>query len=265
MNLPVDRMRPIPVAECVKTFGPSVVYLIHYDNATARWFGAPDQPRPDNAAEVAATHRGPAGRPRGRARRGYATGTGTRPGSLRRGTRRGPIVRSRERHRGAARHRVDRSLRRGEVVPDRPPSGARIAAREGQMRYRLPVVGCSLFLLALLPAAPAASQARGAAAEGWTAPRTAWGDPDLQGQWNSQTSTPAGTPPRRAPGGDGHADGRRGGDHRGDQSRELRSAAPRGQRRQLQRLLAGHRCSADAHLPDRRSARRADSPAVARG
>ena len=24
----------------------------------------------------------------------------------------------------------------------------------------------------------------------YTAPRTAWGDPDLQGQWNSQTSTP---------------------------------------------------------------------------
>ena len=55
MNLPVDRMRPIPVAECVKTFGPPVVYLIHYDNATARWFGAPDQPRPDNAEEIAAT------------------------------------------------------------------------------------------------------------------------------------------------------------------------------------------------------------------
>ena len=55
MNLPLDRMRPIPVAECVKTFGPSVVYLIHYDNATARWFGAPDQPRPDNVQEIAAT------------------------------------------------------------------------------------------------------------------------------------------------------------------------------------------------------------------
>ncbi len=27
-------------------------------------------------------------------------------------------------------------------------------------------------------------------AEAWTAPRTPWGDPDLQGQWNSQTSTP---------------------------------------------------------------------------
>src|ERR1700687_4777328 len=24
----------------------------------------------------------------------------------------------------------------------------------------------------------------------WTPPRTSWGDPDLQGQWNSQTSTP---------------------------------------------------------------------------
>ena len=24
----------------------------------------------------------------------------------------------------------------------------------------------------------------------YTPPRTAWGDPDLQGQWNSQTATP---------------------------------------------------------------------------
>jgi hypothetical protein len=28
------------------------------------------------------------------------------------------------------------------------------------------------------------------AARKWTPPRTPWGDPDLQGQWNSQTSTP---------------------------------------------------------------------------
>jgi len=27
-------------------------------------------------------------------------------------------------------------------------------------------------------------------AGGWKAPRTPWGDPDIQGQWNSQTSTP---------------------------------------------------------------------------
>ena len=57
MNLPVDRMRPRPVAECVKTFGPSVVYVYHYDNVSARWFGDRSQPRPDNASEVAATIR----------------------------------------------------------------------------------------------------------------------------------------------------------------------------------------------------------------
>ena len=37
MNLPVDRMRPIPVAECLKTFKPTIVYLNHYDNPHARW------------------------------------------------------------------------------------------------------------------------------------------------------------------------------------------------------------------------------------
>ncbi len=37
MNLPVDRMRPIPVAECLKTFNPSIVYLNHYDNPHSRW------------------------------------------------------------------------------------------------------------------------------------------------------------------------------------------------------------------------------------
>ena len=42
MNLPVDRMRPRPVAECVKTFKPKVVYLNHYDNSHARWFANPE-------------------------------------------------------------------------------------------------------------------------------------------------------------------------------------------------------------------------------
>ena len=55
MNLPLDRMRPRPVAECLKTFRPKVVYLYHYDNASARWFAESDQPRPDNAREIAAT------------------------------------------------------------------------------------------------------------------------------------------------------------------------------------------------------------------
>lgn len=55
MNLPLDRMRPRPVAECLKTFRPKVVYLYHYDNASARWFADPSRPRPDNAREIAAT------------------------------------------------------------------------------------------------------------------------------------------------------------------------------------------------------------------
>src|SRR5260370_37001775 len=29
-----------------------------------------------------------------------------------------------------------------------------------------------------------------AGSKNWKPPRTSWGDPDLQGQWNSQTSTP---------------------------------------------------------------------------
>ena len=51
----LDRMRPVPVAECDKTFRPEAVYLIYYDSATARWFDSRDQPRPDNAEAIAAT------------------------------------------------------------------------------------------------------------------------------------------------------------------------------------------------------------------
>ena len=55
MNLPVDRMRPRPVAECVKTFKPKVVYLNHYDNSHARWFANPDPSRPRSTQDTAAT------------------------------------------------------------------------------------------------------------------------------------------------------------------------------------------------------------------
>ena len=58
------------------------------------------------------------------------------------------------------------------------------------MRCRCLVAGFVLVTLATSPAAPAAGQTRDGAPAGWTAPRTPWGDPDLQGQWNSQTSTP---------------------------------------------------------------------------
>ena len=50
MNLPVDRMRPRPVAECLKTFNPGVVYLYHYDNVHARWLNDQGNPKPDRRA-----------------------------------------------------------------------------------------------------------------------------------------------------------------------------------------------------------------------
>ena len=57
MNLPVDRMRPIPVAECVKTFTPGVVYLNHYDQPYARWLTNPQGDPPLDAQDTPATIR----------------------------------------------------------------------------------------------------------------------------------------------------------------------------------------------------------------
>jgi L-ascorbate metabolism protein UlaG (beta-lactamase superfamily) len=57
MNLPVDRMRPIPVAECVKTFKPKVVYLNHYDNPHSRWLIDPNANPPPDTQFTAATLR----------------------------------------------------------------------------------------------------------------------------------------------------------------------------------------------------------------
>ena len=55
MNLPVDRMRPIPVAECLKTFSPEIVYLNHYDNPHARWLTDPSVNPPPDAERTAAS------------------------------------------------------------------------------------------------------------------------------------------------------------------------------------------------------------------
>jgi len=50
MNLPVDRMRPTPVAECARTFKPKIVMLNHYDNPHSRWLTDPSaNPKPDVA------------------------------------------------------------------------------------------------------------------------------------------------------------------------------------------------------------------------
>ena len=48
----------------------------------------------------------------------------------------------------------------------------------------------TVIALVTFAALPAVCQTRPATAGTWTAPLTSWGDPDLQGQWNSQTSTP---------------------------------------------------------------------------
>ncbi len=47
-----------------------------------------------------------------------------------------------------------------------------------------------LLMLAMLAPVPTAGQTTASRVVGWTPPVTQWGDPDLQGQWNSQTSTP---------------------------------------------------------------------------
>ena len=55
MNLPVDRMRPIPAAECVKTFKPKIVYLCHYDQGYAAWLRNPQRSQAGGAQDTAAT------------------------------------------------------------------------------------------------------------------------------------------------------------------------------------------------------------------
>jgi len=57
MNLPVDRMRPVPVAECVKTFKPKVVYLNHYDQPYTRWLSDPQGDPPPDTQDTPATIR----------------------------------------------------------------------------------------------------------------------------------------------------------------------------------------------------------------
>ena len=55
MNLPVDRMRPIPVAECVKTFKPKIVYLNHYDRLYSNWLSNPQGEPPLDVQNTPAT------------------------------------------------------------------------------------------------------------------------------------------------------------------------------------------------------------------
>ena len=55
------------------------------------------------------------------------------------------------------------------------------------MRRRYLVGLCRALVLTLIVALPATATAQGG---GWTAPKTAWGDPDLQGTYTNKTTTP---------------------------------------------------------------------------
>ena len=56
------------------------------------------------------------------------------------------------------------------------------------MSQRALVASCILMAVVLILPAPSAGQ--GAAAGAWSAPQTAWGDPDLRGVWTNATTTP---------------------------------------------------------------------------
>ena len=58
------------------------------------------------------------------------------------------------------------------------------------MHTRCPAALLTVIAIALLVAAPAASQGQTIAADRGTAPRTPWGDPDLQGVWSYASLTP---------------------------------------------------------------------------
>ena len=55
------------------------------------------------------------------------------------------------------------------------------------MTHRAVTALCTLVMFSTVPTASQTTTSEG---DGWTPPVTSWGDPDLQGQWNSQTSTP---------------------------------------------------------------------------
>lgn len=59
------------------------------------------------------------------------------------------------------------------------------------MTYRAVTAFVALMLMLMMATpGPAVGQTTTSGGEPWTPPLTAWGAPDLQGQWNSQTSTP---------------------------------------------------------------------------
>ena len=95
------------------------------------------------------------------------------------------------------------------------------------MTHRCLVAAFVVSALAVLAAPGGFAQAPAGGAGEFAAPRTAWGDPDLQGRWTNTTTTPAGA--ARGPGGTGVPDGRgarAARDEAGDVAREQRGVDP---------------------------------------
>ena len=57
-------------------------------------------------------------------------------------------------------------------------------------RYLVSLAAAAVAMAVCLIPAPASGQDQAGVNDGWTTPLTPWGDPDLQGVWNSKTTTP---------------------------------------------------------------------------
>ena len=94
-----------------------------------------------------------------------------------------------------------------------------------QMNHRRLAAWFAVTALVLLAPAGGAAQTAGAA-DGWSAPRTAWGDPDLQGSWTNTTTTPLERPDDLADQERLTAEERAARDAAGDVAREQRGVTP---------------------------------------
>ena len=94
-----------------------------------------------------------------------------------------------------------------------------------QMNHRRLAAWLAVTALVLLTPAGGAAQTAGAA-DGWSAPRTAWGDPDLQGSWTNTTTTPLERPDDLADQEQLTAEERAARDAAGDVAREQRGVTP---------------------------------------
>ena len=93
------------------------------------------------------------------------------------------------------------------------------------MNHRCLAAWSIVTAVVLLAPAGGAAQTAGAAG-GWSAPRTAWGDPDLQGSWTNTTTTPLERPDDLAEQAQLTAEERAERDAAGDVAREQRGVTP---------------------------------------